>query len=513
MPTVAQRSDKGTDKGPEGLFALVRPNESTGTGRAAEAQRRQPGPPGLVTCATTARDNFSGVFDDALASAAWSPKFPSPAEICGAAAEFGVPVPRAYNAADLRSLGLTTEEGPRPFLTVAPGAIRLSTVDLARAARRQEKDVRTERVAADMSASWLREHMDFDEDGDPVWPGEWPADADPSREIVEWSRRSRSRMTLRLAELDYTPLVEAGGLPAMVTLTYPGDWETVAPNGRAVKAHLRAFFERFKRAWGGYPVCVWKLEFQRRGAPHYHLFMVPPTGDAGDCRKDERLRKLIEFYRGERDRKPRELVEAVGDGMPFRDWLSWAWADIVDHPNGVEWAKHVLAGTGVDYAEGTKASDPKRLAVYFTKHGTFAAKEYQHIVPASWSGPGDGPGRFWGYRGLEPARAAVELDWEEFLLISRTLRRLSGRQRIWDPDLHGRGNGGYRWVKAMTTRTVDRLRVDTSGGEHHGVVRQGRRRRVRVPVRRFAGTSGFLCVNDAPKLARTLSRLSAACLN
>jgi hypothetical protein len=35
------------------------------------------------------------------------------------------------------------------------------------------------------------------------------------------------------AELDDTPLVEGGRVPAMVTLTYPGDWESVAPKAPA----------------------------------------------------------------------------------------------------------------------------------------------------------------------------------------------------------------------------------------------------------------------------------------
>ncbi len=32
--------------------------------------------------------------------------------------------------------------------------------------------------------------------------------------------------------------------------------------------------------------------------------------------------------------------------------------------------KHLLAGTGVDYAEGIKITDPRRMAVYCAKYGT-----------------------------------------------------------------------------------------------------------------------------------------------
>src|SRR5207249_5060118 len=66
----------------------------------------------------------------------------------------------------------------------------------------------------------------------------------------------------------------------------------------------------------------------------------------------------------------------------------------------------ILAGTGVDYAEAHKCSDPKRLAVYFGKHGQYRSKEYQHNVPEAWQAPGKGPGRFWGYWGLKIGRAS-----------------------------------------------------------------------------------------------------------
>jgi hypothetical protein len=46
--------------------------------------------------------------------------------------------------------------------------------------------------------------------------------------------------------------------------------------------------------------------------------------------------------------------------------------------------KHLLAGTGVDYAEGVKLTDPRRMAVYFAKYGTAGNKEYQHQVPREW---------------------------------------------------------------------------------------------------------------------------------
>ncbi len=76
-------------------------------------------------------------------------------------------------------------------------------------------------------------------------------------------------------------------LPAMITLTYPGDWLTVAPSADAVKrVHFKALAKRWQRNWGHPLRCVWKLEFQRRGAPHLHLFTVPPGGHFASKLKD-----------------------------------------------------------------------------------------------------------------------------------------------------------------------------------------------------------------------------------
>ena len=56
--------------------------------------------------------------------------------------------------------------------------------------------------------------------------------------------------------------------------------------------------------------------------------------------------------------------------VDFRRWLSITWADIVAHPDPEQRRKHRAAGTGVDYAEGIRLTDPRRMAVYFAKYGT-----------------------------------------------------------------------------------------------------------------------------------------------
>lgn len=231
-----------------------------------------------------------------------------------------------------------------------------------------------------------------------IGPGEGKTATSRRGAVAEWSRPSRLRMVETMCSLDWGPIVapdQAGWRPSMVTLTLPGDWLTFAPTGQAFKQLMRAFLERWRRRWGTWRG-VWKLEFQRRGAPHLHLYQATPTGPE------------------------------------FREWLSRAWYEVVG--SGDE--RHLRAGTGVDWGEGIRASDPKRLAVYFLKratgHNLGIDKEYQHRVPFEWGGvnedgergpEGTGPGRFWGYRGLDRCEAEVELDRQQFFQARRLLRR------------------------------------------------------------------------------------------
>lgn len=345
--------------------------------------------------------------------------------------------------------------GPFPRLIIAPGVLRLENPDLARRYLTEQRA----RRKADRDRQWME--AERERRGDPKWK---PPDPVPSRYVMEWSAKSRARMVRTLAELDYTPIVASGRMPCMVTLTLPGQWQEVAPDGAAFKVLLKKFRKRWVRAWGEPPVGIWKLEFQRRGAPHFHLFtVVPLMAVAGEMRQLTQAR-----------RRPAE-----GDGLRFQEWLKVAWAASVAHPDPEEWRKHLAAGTRVDYAEGLRMKDPKRVAVYFTKHGTFADKEYQHIVPSEWREPGHGPGRFWGVWGLEQVLAEVGLTMDQRIQLARTLRRY--------------GHSQARARGALVQREV---------------IRGKRFRRVRRrPPDRMKSGSGFLCVNDGPRLALALSRL------
>lgn len=363
-------------------------------------------------------------------------------------------------------------EGREFFVQVAAGVVGVRLLD-------HDRTARTAGARRHTPAGW------FDAEG--VW-----RTPTPRRVITGWSRKSRANMTRALSELDYAPLWASGRTPAMLTLTYPGDWLAAAPDAATVKRHLRALARRWARTWGQAPAYLWKQEFQRRGAPHLHVFAVPEHGEAW-CR-------------------------CCGRRLDFRTWLGHTWADVVaaddtnclscgyacacDGPPDTERRRHRLAGTGVDYREGVRARDPKRLAVYFAKHGAAAGgKEYQHDVPDAWlldrlgydarlgySAPAAGSGRFWGYSGLARVRRETGVSDRTYLAYRRALRRLSEARGLTRDSRVPRGRG-----------------VDGATGEITSRRRKVTRRRRHLAAGGLNG--GFVLVNDGPALAAALARL------
>jgi len=287
--------------------------------------------------------------------------------------------------------------GPATFLEISPGAVRIHVqkpgqhdheADLALRGRYRNVDAAVAQVSglynSDMAAL-------TDVDLEVLSAPDVLARAvrgKPSLskrgKIMGWSRKSRNRMQLRLGSLDWTPLFEDGLEPAMVTLTMPGNWEELAPTPAEFRRMVGRFRSAYADAWGSPSTGVWKLEFQRRGAPHVHILMTPPAG--------------------------------VAQGMypfEFRHWLSMAWARAVG-AKGEDRLKHEKAGTGVDYV-GEAYRNPRLIAKYFGKHGTFNAKEYQNQMPMLWLDAidrGESGIQFWGVWGLKKAVGVLQLSDE-----------------------------------------------------------------------------------------------------
>lgn len=78
----------------------------------------------------------------------------------------------------------------------------------------------------------------------------------------------KSRRRLRRCAVDAWP-----ALTSQFVLTYPAEFPS---DGKVSKKHLDRFLKAFRRKFKGHPY-LWVLEFQRRGAPHYHLFLDLPV--------------------------------------------------------------------------------------------------------------------------------------------------------------------------------------------------------------------------------------------
>jgi hypothetical protein len=301
-------------------------------------------------------------------------------------------------------VGAGLAEGRSWRLRLAPGVVGMRTYDVNAAEKTAE---RTEQRRQDrvVKVQQKPDH-EWKEDADGVYRlvdgydlvlEPESVERGSTREITEFSARSRSRMVETVGSLDFSEWSQSDGALAMVTLTLPAatteTWLAVAPDGKTFKKLLKRFQDRWRRAIGQDKWrCLWKLEFMRRGAPHWHALMRVP---------------------------------ALVGSETFEEWLSRTWCEVVDHPDPEERAKHLKAGTAVDFS-GKEFSDPRRISQYFLGHSskTTDGKEYQHIVPEAWQAPGKGPGRFWGNPGLTKAVVEIDLTEADANRAARILRKV-----------------------------------------------------------------------------------------
>jgi hypothetical protein len=82
--------------------------------------------------------------------------------------------------------------------------------------------------------------------------------------IHEFSAKSRQRLQDLFSSLNRKLLPKR---PRFITLTYPCYWDQ---DPVTWKAHLKAFLQSLKRKYGTFAL-FWRLEFQEREAPHFHI--------------------------------------------------------------------------------------------------------------------------------------------------------------------------------------------------------------------------------------------------
>lgn len=186
-----------------------------------------------------------------------------------------------------------------------------------------------------------------------------------------FSKSSRRRLIHKLAQ------VRGAGLVAyFVTLTYPAEFS------RDWKRWKRDFKVWRDRLMGRFPSVVggcWRVEFQKRGAPHFHVLLwvkdrLPPT---------------------------------------FKLWLSHSWYNIV----GSEDEKHLRAGTNAQELDCRRA-----VRLYVSKY-------VGKLTPAVDNETGeimqpDGWGRNWALFGDLDMSPVVEMELEqtEYVMLRRLIR-------------------------------------------------------------------------------------------
>jgi len=137
-------------------------------------------------------------------------------------------------------------------------------------------------------------------------PGSGNPDQEPpdrsGTAIQGFSDKSRAGLRF-LAENSAAPLVSQFGL------TYHDEWPS---DGRTSKAHLNAWLTALRRLVPGVGY-LWLLEFQKRKAPHYHVFLTVPPDE------ETRLKLAAAWCR----------ITSPGDSEALRfhqdqrNWIPW----------------------------------------------------------------------------------------------------------------------------------------------------------------------------------------------
>jgi hypothetical protein len=188
---------------------------------------------------------------------------------------------------------------------------------------------------------------------------------DWTRDIIrEFSKASRRRLMRMMAK------IQKSELPQFVTLTYPAEWPA---DPQVWKQHLKKFIMRLKYRFPGF-AGIWKLEFQKRGAPHFHLLVwgLPAAG--------------------------------------MKKYISYHWYKVV----GSEDEKHLAAGTQIQRIKSWRG-----VMSYASKYLGKSQENYGLPV-----------GRFWGVFNRDGVPWSDEVVYfvtqSQIILAMRYMRRYAG---------------------------------------------------------------------------------------
>jgi hypothetical protein len=192
-------------------------------------------------------------------------------------------------------------------------------------------------------------------------------------EVKIFSAASRYRLFQQLHKLEFETVT-------FITLTYPAIFPT---DPKVYKANLKEWRRRFEEKWGKVQA-VWRLEFQKRGAPHFHIMYL-------DC-----------------------------PFIPIED-MCWMWKSVT---HTMDMAHEIL---GVDLKLITSSKEEALIASYL---GKYIAKVDERIQ----DGANNKRGRWWGrWNIIEEDPVEVEItDREAELLCNFALASRRGNSS-WEP--------------------------------------------------------------------------------
>jgi hypothetical protein len=223
-----------------------------------------------------------------------------------------------------------------------------------------------------------------------------PAGGGKRGEVSIFSAASRYRLFRQLHQLKFKTVT-------FITLTYPGEFPV---ESRIYKANLKEWRRRFESSFG--PIrAIWRLEFQARGAPHFHIMYL-------DC-----------------------------PFIPVYD-LCYLWKSVV---HTFDMAHEV---NGVDLKLITDGGQQALIASYLAKYiakidGRTGKNEFNHV------------GRWWGRWNIvdqEPLEFEVS-DREAERIVTTTLGSRLGNQQ-WEPmdptlcSVFGSGMGSDEFGKFVS---------------------------------------------------------------
>ena len=259
--------------------------------------------------------------------------------------------------------------------------------------------------------------------------------------VSSFSKKSRTRLREFLQSIDWNS-IEVNRIYE-ITLTYHNNF---SKDGKKIKNDLKKLI---KNILYNYPksVIIWKLEYQRRGAPHYHLIMIAESpvelGDYLVMKNGE-----FKFY----NRETKTYLNNAGENG-LRNFIQLHWNRITK-----EDAENFNSGIEVDRVRNSSGL-PHYLVKYVSKDRKFKEEDYQHDVP-DWM---KNAGQWWGCYNKD----LLNIGYDKILINHATYKEIEEAfERYWrDHGMksykkHDWGSNAYFMNRSTVQKYVYDLLLD-----------------------------------------------------